>query len=363
MKTPLTVDQVIGSLPPVEPLNLVHRELPTPPYSPSEGNVKLGLAVESMSRHMTDEGWQIFDGLQRNGWLLAGHNLEINETDVFDAVVHAESWEKETVGTVLVQDKREWDLVHNDFRDPWARFTGVDWLRKQDHIFKLTILKDAQQRPEYHRRSAEEMGVHAWVVYYHPRIVKRLAPYVRDKHIVRTYHSIDRNLVPGYSDITRDGCLISGAVSGAYPLRTRLVKGFREIPKAAVLPHPGYHRNGCTTPGFLRVLSGYKVAICTASRYGYALRKIAEATACGCIVVTDLPSDEVLPEIDPNLVRVHPDSSPSEIGDLVSALYRSYNPERQRILAEKAKAWYDYREVTRRLDHDISVMRRDYPCL
>ena len=42
------------------------------------------------------------------------------------------------------------------------------------------------------------------------------------------------------------------------------------------LSHPGYGRSKCFTPEFLKILSIYKVAICTVSIYGYAVRKIVE---------------------------------------------------------------------------------------
>ena len=74
--------------------------------------------------------------------------------------------------------------------------------------------------------------------------------------------------------------------------------------------HPGYHANGSFTPALhSRNSTKFKVAICTSSTMGFALRKIIEATACGCRVITDLPAGEVMPEIDGNLTRVSSDIS------------------------------------------------------
>jgi hypothetical protein len=268
-----------------------------------------------------------------------------------------------------MQDKREWDAPPRDFRDQTARFHGANELAGCSNIFKLTILKDAHQRPDYHRESAAEIGCHAWVIYYHPRIVCHLAPWLRPEHLIRTWHSLDSSLVPQWGSIKRlNRTLLSGAVSGAYPLRRRLFQHHRSLPGCQMLPHPGYHMRKSCTPAFLRSLPAYKVSICTSSVYGYALRKIVESTACGCVVITDLPTDEVMqadlavPEssIDGNLVRVSPDISITDMAEVVATCYRNWNEERQRHFADSAKRWHDYREVTRKLSDDIERMRRDY---
>src|SRR5258708_11028612 len=103
------------------------------------------------------------------------------------------------------------------------------------------------------------MGVHAWVCYYNPRIVKHLASWVREEHLIRTYHSINSANIPPFS-ANRHGTLLSGAVSQAYPLRKRLFDGAFLLPDTIALPHPGYHRGGCHTPSFLIQLSKFKVA-------------------------------------------------------------------------------------------------------
>jgi hypothetical protein len=178
---------------------------------------------------------------------------------------------------------------------------------------------------------------------------------------VRTYHTLDADIVPVYSAVGRQGCLLSGAVSGVYPLRWRLFREAGRLPRVTVLGHPGYHRRGCATPDFLRQLSRHKVAVCTASIYGYALRKIAEATACGCVVITDLPTDEVMPQIDGNLVRVHPETTTAEIAALLDYHYAHYTPERQQHYARLAMDYYDYRVEGKRLAAAIEEMRRAYP--
>jgi hypothetical protein len=114
------------------------------------------------------------------------------------------------------------------------------------------------------------------------------------------------------------------------------------------------------TPQFLQTLSHFKVAICTSSMYGYALRKIMEATACGCRVLTDLPVDEALPEIDGNLFRIRPDTSAYHIQIYIRQLVKEYDPERQAHYAELAKKFYDFKAVGQRLADDIETLRRNY---
>lgn len=339
-------------------------ELPTPPFTPDPGKTdRCALAVSSMKDHTTDEGWQIMLALQSNGYFLWGKGCSdlggLNCTDVREIFAPA----NHPYGTCLMQDKREWHLNGpRDFRDPEAEFRHVSALRSHHEIFRLTILKDAQQRPNYHRDSAAEIGCHAWVVYYHPQIVKALAPYVRARHLVRTYHTIDPQIVPPYSPKDRKGCLLSGAVSGAYPLRTRIANESAAGLLRCVdyLRHPGYHRDGCATPVFLTVLSRYKVAICTASRYGYALRKLVEATAAGCTVITDLPEDEVMPAIDANLCRVPPDCPTWRVRELVGELESHYDPERQALYARAAVDYYSYLNEGRRLADKIEALRSSY---
>ncbi len=339
--------------------------LPIPPYKRPQGpqRPRVGLAVESMRRHMTDEGWQIFAGLESASYNLAGYGIDSTNTtrDFYGGTMLDTVLARFNPDTVVMQDKREWEgLTADRNQDPRMRFTQLESLKARDDIFKLTILKDAQNSPLYHRDSAAEIDCHAWVVYYHPEIVAHLAPFVRPQHLVRTYHSIDPALVPPFSPEGRKGALISGALSDAYPLRRSLASNLSLLPDTGRLPHPGYHRNGCQTEEYLKALSRYKVAICTSSRYGYALRKIIEATACGCMVVTDLPRGDALPGIDDNLYRVHSGALPSDVGNLVMRLCRIYNPDLQQQFVDQAKAYYDYRAVGCRLALDRVTLRNHY---
>lgn len=365
-----TVDSITASLPRPE-----FRPLPAPPYLAAPDhhvchNSKVALAVESMRRHMTDEGWQIMQGLEKAGYCLCGKDItsrgsfdslgnwnQLNVTGLTDV---GEILRVFRPSVVVVQDKREWEgLTADRSRDPTMRFNGVEHLAHRSDVFKVTILKDAQHDPAYNRDAAIQMGIHAWIVYYEPRIVFTLAPYLRKEHVIRTYHSVDRELVPPFSS-QREQCLLSGAISKVYPLRTRVVRERHLIPGCDFLRHPGYHRRGCHTPKFLELLSKYKVAICTSSIYGYALRKIIEATACGCIVITDLPTDETLPLIDDNLVRVPSEARIGRIAIEVKKASERWDPFSQQEMAKRALEFYDYRAVGQRLANDIERMRKSY---
>jgi hypothetical protein len=182
---------------------------------------------------------------------------------------------------------------------------------------------------------------------------------VRPQHLIRTYHTIDPAIVPSYEERSGD-CLLSGAISDAYPLRKRIHRELHKLP-VRYLQHPGYHRKGCCTPQFLQILRGYRVAICTASRYGYALRKLIEATAAGCVVITDLPEDEVMPEIDANLIRIHPSIPTQALGKLVQESIETYDPSKQALFAARAKDYYDYRKMGLRLTQQIDGLQEVYP--
>jgi hypothetical protein len=361
---PYTVDDVIRGLdyPRVMPLL-------APEYVPGDTalNKRVALAVPSMARHTTNEGWELMLGLHHAGYVLHGFGLDGErmgwQTHVPDIL------RLMNPGVVVVQDKREWEgRTAGPGFDTRESFTGVEALAGWNNRFKVTVLKDAHANPLYHRASAEEMGANAWITYYHPRIVSHLAPYVRQSHLIRTYHTIDSDLFKtgrlavdiSLSEKRRAGALISGAVSGAYPLRKRIIEHISEIPYLCRLVHPGYHRRGCETPKYLEILSGYKVAICTASRYGYALRKIVEATAVGCKVVTDLPVDDVMPFIDGNLVRVRPDIPIQELKKVITTLYDTWEPRAQEFWASLARTYYDYRRVGLLLAEDIERLRRGY---
>ena len=102
----------------------------------------------------------------------------------------------------------------------------------------------------------------------------------------------------------------------AYPLRQRAVRD-RVVLGLDVLRHPGYGNRGAVTPAYCRELARYRVSVATASMYGFALRKIIEAVAVGCTVITDLPAYDVLPEIDAALIRVPSTINPPDFAAVI----------------------------------------------
>lgn len=356
--------------------------LPAPKYTGTSGERRIGLAVPSMRDHTTSEGWEMFLGLGHGGYTIAGHGMRkvapdlVNVgagfylTDVTDVKDIVDGFKPDVI---VVQDKREYEgkTAGKGF-DERERFINVRLLSSRESVFKGTILKDAQHNPMYHRESALEIGCHFWVAYYHPRVVCHLAPFVREEHVVRTYHTVDVEKVPPFrafgipkgANDRKLKALLSGAISGAYPMRQRVLSATRTSKAyqqaVDVLPHPGYGRTKCYTPEYLQILSRYRVAICTSSVYGYALRKLVEATVCGCVVITDLPVDDVLPGIDGNLVRVPHTISNEELLPIIEGCIDGYNPDKQEFYAQAALTGYDYRVVGSKLAADIETLRQNY---
>lgn len=350
---PRTVADVLAALPPRPGV-----PLPAPAYAGASGNgcqARVGLAVESMRRHTSAEGFELFAGLEAAGYVLHGHNIGPGLTDVREIL------RRERPGTVFVQDKREYvGRTAGPGFDRRETFLHAAALADRPDVWRGTLIKDAQHDPDFHRGSAAEIGAHFHVCYYHPAVVARLAPYVRPGHLVRTYHTVNADDVPAYSPDGRDGCLLSGAVSGVYPLRSRLLANAGALYRCTVLRHPGYGRQKCHTPAFLQTLSRFRVAVCTSSVFGYALRKHVEAVACGCTVITDLPADDVLPGVDAALVRVHPSVTLREMSGLVRHHCETYDPERAAHYAAEALRRYDYRVEGRRLAAAIEELRSGY---
>lgn len=355
---PRTVNDVISRL--AKPKYVEELEKPIYTNLDSKENLKIALSVPSMLNHMSNEGWQIMMALQKGKYKIFGKGLGFNnETNVSNIL----SRYGETPSVVVVQDKREWDRNVNPIAIAQEYWYNTHILKKHDSIFKLTILKDAHQNPLYHMAAAYEIGCNAWIVYYHPDIVNHLAPYTRKKHLIRTYHTIDPKVVPEYSPEGREGALLSGAISWHYPLRIVLINMIDKLPGCAFLPHPGYHNLGTHTDSYLTELSKYKVAICTTSIYGYSLRKLIEATACGCIVITDQPVDDELPFIDSNLIRVEgrtPMEQATCIANLLPKLYQRYDPDRQKYFSDLAIEHYNYETMGVKLSEDIETLRGRY---
>jgi len=335
--------------------------LGVPPYNPppdAASREKVFFAVETFARHMTDEAWQLQVGQQGQGYTLLGRHFGKDEVDVSDA------FRRHKPSTAILQDKREWDSSRAGCYDKTVGFHRIEAGAEHSDVFRVTIHKDLHHDPSYHHDFHNAWKTHAWIVYYNQRIATHLCPWMRPEHVVRTYHSVDASRVPAFSAERPNRCLLSGQLQQkTYPLRTNAANWAKEglLSPCDVLHHPGYHANGAATPDYLQTLSGYKVSICTASIYGYALRKIIESTACGCVVITDLPADETLPEIDGNLIRVHPGITHRQLTDLIRVAVAEYDPELQEAYADAALKYYDYRNQAALLAANIETLRNNYP--
>jgi hypothetical protein len=315
------------------------------------------LAYEPFARHMTDEGHQMQQGLALAGYQLYGPgflNRGSNDAGYVSYVSQC--------GTMIVQDQREWDSSRIGCFDKGRDFTGLPAVAERPDIFRVAVHKDAHQDPQYHKRSHETIQPHAWVHYYHPKIVKLLAPWMRERHMIRTWHTVDPGAVPEFSTTRPVSCVLSGSLSSYYPLRARLAQAANrgQLGDVLLVRHPGYGSRGSKTPAYLELLSTAKVAICTASALGYTLRKVVEATACGCRVISNIAVDDPYPHVDQNITRVPSDITVPDMRDVIELEVAAYDPRQQAQFAAVARTWYDYRTVGEHLAARITEARGNY---
>lgn len=308
---------------------------------------RLVLANVDYEQHMTDEGEQFQRGLEHAGWTLAGVGYGDGCADV-GALLNRHGPE-----VVVVHDKRDWDPASRiSFRKD-VGFMNMQALVESD-VPRGTVIKDAATFSEYQAKWIGELRPNFVVVYYLPRIVVQVAPYLAGLPIVRTWHTVDAKLL---SKIPLDGPRERGVVSGAidrrtYPTRWTAAR-FADLLGISILPHAGYGNRGSDTPNYLRRLSGFRVHVATASRFGFALRKIIESVACGCTPVTDLPDDDVLPEIDGALLRIPHGASRITLRDAVARADDEWNLEERAEWARKAREFYDWRAMGTLLDSGV----------
>jgi hypothetical protein len=298
---------------------------------------------------MTDEGEQLQAGLASHGWTLAGYGYGDGCTDVPALLV------RHKPSILFVQDKRDWDRNNpgGSFGNRRLHFDRINVLAQREDIFRVGVCKDAGSMQDYQAAAAAEIDADALVIYYHPKSVLEHGPWLRGYQLIRTYHSIDARHCAAFPlDRPRLRGLVSGACGPVYPLRTRAAQNAEAL-RIDVLPHPGYGAAGCWVGDYLQILSHYRVSVATASRYGFALRKIIESVAMGCTPVTDLPAYDVLPEIDKALVRVPANCSLDILRAAIDQADRSWNIERAQYFADCARRFYDYRYLGRKLDAAI----------
>lgn len=312
---------------------------------------KIVLANSQYANHMTDEGLQLQEGLKAAGWQLRGHGYEGGERDVRRIL------DEDDPDYVFVQDKRDWDyhsrcpgVLHEQ------RFQYISSLRKSRARVAVVVKDGGPDGSGYHREFVEEVDADAVAVYYHPLSLFKYSPWLASHKLIRTYHSIKAEDIPIFTPgAKRRPLLGSGALLGdVYPFRKRVAMRWKEF-NMVWLQHPGYVNEGKVyTPGYLQVLNSFKIHFATASSYGFALRKIIESVACGCVVVTDLPSYDVLPVIDRAIVRVKPNISDYDLMMVFKEQEEQWNEDGRRKWAQKAIEYYDYRAIGKKLSNDLA---------
>lgn len=295
--------------------------------------------------HMTDEGHQLQQGLAHAGWTLCGPGFD-GLRDVPAILARYKP------SAVFVQDARDWDPASRiSFRKDIG-FERIEALAEFPGLV-ATVVKDAGTSIDYQHEMCAGMGVDAVAVYYHPQSVTACAPWLRNMRLVRIHHSIDIESLPAEIAFGQRQAVVSGAVSDTYPLR-RFVRDHADKIGCDVLKHPGYGNRGCSTPAYLGELARYKCHIATASRFGFALRKIIESVAVGCIPITDLPHYDKLPWIDGALHRLNrPYGGIEYWQDAIDGAELDWDRERRTAWALGAWRYYDWRAAGKRLDRKL----------
>jgi hypothetical protein len=314
------------------------------------------LANADYRSHMTDEGWQLQQGLAHAGWRLVGRGFDPDEVDVQKILDQIEPPE-----ACFIQDARDWDKTHPGCFDPAVSFEHIELLHDQPFP-KIVVVKDAGSVVEYQQEFAERVGASMAVHYYHDRSILPLSPWLDALTRLRTYHSVDASqCIRHYAFGARPKkAMISGAMHpNVYPIRWQFYEAAcsgRSV--VDLLPHPGYGNQGRQVDFYLKTLSQYRVHVATASKYGFALRKIIESVAMGCTPVTNLPAFDVLPEIDGALTRIPHRAQYNDICGLIAAAERAWNPEERLHWATRAWAFYDWRAMGTRLAARIAEAQR-----
>ena len=309
---------------------------------------KLFLGNIDYRQHMTDEGDQLQRGFDLAGWQVVYGD---GQTSVLRIL------ERTHPTHVVVHDRRDWDPMSKisfrkdlDFPDLWAL--------REHAATKVVVIKDAASFLPVHEAFYDEAGADAALLYYHPLSAGRHAPWMRGRPYVRTYHTIDADLIRTFPlSMPRSRGVVSGATSRlVYPTRWTALQKHQQIGIDRIR-HPRYHNRGHATPNYLRQLIGYRTHVATASRYGFALRKIIESVACCVTPVTDLPHYDVLPEIDGALFRISPTMDPLEIRRAVEEADAQWNLEDRLRWARRCWAYYDFRAMAQRTSEAIEFRR------
>ena len=304
----------------------------------------------SYAGHTTSEGNELQLGLEYSGaFILTGRGYGDECRDVPTLI------ERYSPKAIVISDPRDWYRGSGgSFGRRDLHFERHECLRDHPEIFKCVVMKDAGTAVDFQSSFAQTITADALITYYHDKAVLPLSPWADAYKRIRIRHSIDADLVRRIDmSKPRRRSVVTGAVSNTYPLR-KLV--FANAPLIGVVSrrHPGYGASKCHTPDYLQMLAGFKTHVATCSSYNFALRKIIESVVVGCTPITNLPSWDVLPEIDDALVRIPTNSSVAEVRAAVDKAESQWNLEERMKWAKLAVDYYGYRSCGMRLAKDIS---------
>ena len=315
---------------------------------PEPKAVQFGVA--QFSRFASDTAHLLQHGLELMGFDAYGRHFPPprNRVDVRAVCRQAQP------DMVFLQGINMWNASMPQPPSKDLTFINWQWLGEQPHIYRLTNLCDPCSHQDAHRRFHDRLRPHAVLTRYDLANVGAHNPWIPKGRLARIYHSVTREYCPRIAWRDKPAILAGCLGSAIYPMRTRLYRAIRRSRLARTIVtlrrHHGYARtSGPAVPAFMQALARHKVCIVGTSRWRWALKKHFEATAAGCIVVTNLPESERLPVIDENLVRVDSDIALDDLIDLVGELGRTWALDRQRDLAARCIDRYDYRVEARRI--------------
>ena len=314
--------------------------------------MKIMCVLESYRRHMDNGRWLFQRGMEICGWKSMASNLPPGDEGLCTNDLSTVPGAK----LVIMWPRHEWDYTvrHPCATTPEEGFVNYNKLGPK--CVRIAATHDAGSRVQEHRAWFDEWEPDYYLTWYHDKSVLTQMPFLDPSKLIRTYHILN---TPSsyYCGQRYDRALFSGARNRfVYPLREKIIKwGLQNVD---ILPHPGYHMSGSTSYMFLDTLTHYKVSICTASVYNFALKKIFESTAAGCRVITNLPPYDVLPVIDGNLIRLHT-WTPQTLRDAIGHAIATYDADAQRKLAWECRAYYDYNRESVRLNSKLSALIKE----
>ena len=263
--------------------------------------------------------------------------------------------EKEKPDIVFFQAPNQWRPDLPQSINKHVGFINYKWLAQDKNIVKITQYCDPCSHQNVHQEwQLNELVPDMVLCRYDLDNVIGFNPWINKSTLFRAYHSVTREYC--LPVVPRDKvAILAGALQRKiYPMRTRL---YHEIVDRGdpwiftIRRHHKYSRtSGSAVPGFMQALSEHRVSVVCTSDYRWALKKHFEATAAGCIVVTNLPESEKIPIIEENLVRVRSEIPVDELSYIVQSLARSWDLEKQRDLARRTIDRYDYRREAKRID-------------